>query len=66
MIGTVNDKQDANVLSMKPIGDIKVQVSLHGILNTTKSVVVFRDLLNCTKDYITKEQGSQDVTACRR
>lgn len=45
------DQQSLRLLKLQKIGDIEVDVS-HTSLNTTKGVVVFRDLLNCTEGII--------------
>lgn len=66
MIETLNDEQGRKLLSMEKFGDVEVEVSPHATLNTTKGVVVCRDLLNCTEEEIATELASQGVIACRR
>ena len=50
------------LLMLQTIGEIEVEVSPHAPLNTTKGVVVCRDLLNCTEEDITIELAPVSYT----
>ena len=44
----LNNQQGSRLLKLQKIGDIEVVV--HTTLNTTKGVVVCRELLNCSEE----------------
>ena len=48
------------------IGDIEVEVVSNTTLNTTKRVLVRRELLNAAEEEIATELAPQGVIACRR
>lgn len=58
-------ERDKVAAPLKPIDDIDV-ASLHRTLNTTKCIVVCRDLFNCTEEEITSELASQGLVGCLR
>ena len=61
-----NKKQIESLLRLKKFHDLKVQVSLHGSLNTCKGVVCCPDLKGVSKQEILEEMREQGVINVRR
>ena len=50
-----------NLLKTKPLFDLKVKISLHGSLNTSKGVIRCQDLGPCTDDELLENLKSEGV-----
>lgn len=59
-------RQIENLLKTTQLGDFEVDIKPHGTLNTSKGVIVCRDLLNSTIEEIREGLKSQGVVDVRR
>ena len=66
MIETQTDQEGARLIMLKKISEKEVEMSLHATVNTTKGVVLCRDLLNSTEEEIATELAPQRLIASER
>ncbi|XP_055924552.1 uncharacterized protein LOC129956646 [Argiope bruennichi] len=66
LVEVASRQQSNKILKLKSMGTIKVTVTPHGSLNSSKGVISCGELFNVSLEEITKKLQSQGVTQVRR
>lgn len=61
---TINDIQSLRLIKAKKTMVLDIEVASHSTLNTSKGVVVCRDILNCTEEEIVDGLQEQGIVVC--
>lgn len=66
LVETVSPAQSNRLLQLKMMIDLQITVEPHVALNTSKGVIICKDLLNCTEQEILEELTTKGVTDVKR